>query len=31
MVYTVPGGDKVIIVTSYKSDGQTNLYTIAIR
>jgi hypothetical protein len=30
-VYSVPGGDKVIIVTSYKSDGQTNLYTIAIR
>ena len=30
-VYSVPGGDKVIIVTSYKSDGQTNLYTTAIR
>jgi hypothetical protein len=30
-VYSVPGGDKVIMVTSYKSDGQTNLYTIAIR
>ncbi len=31
MVYTVPGGDRVIIVTSYKSDGQTNLYTVALR
>jgi hypothetical protein len=31
MVYSVPGGDKVIILTSYKSNLQTNLYTIAIR
>lgn len=30
-VYSVPGGDKMIIVTSYKSAGQTNLYTVAIR
>lgn len=31
LVYSVPGGDKVIIVTSFKSNAQTNLYTIAIR
>jgi hypothetical protein len=31
MVYSVPGGDKVIILTSYKSNEQTNLYTVAIR
>lgn len=31
MVYSVPGGDKVIILTSYKSNLQTNLYTVALR
>lgn len=31
MVYSVPGGDKVMILTSYKSNAQTNLYTVAIR
>lgn len=30
-VYSAPSGDKVIIVTSYKSGGQTDLYTVSIR
>ncbi len=31
LVYSVPGGDKFIILTTFKSGGDTNLYTIAIR
>lgn len=30
-VYSAPGGDKLIIVTSFKSGEQTDLYTIGIR
>jgi len=30
-VFSVPGGDKVMILTSFKSNTQTNLYTVAIR
>ncbi len=30
-VYSVPSGDKVIILTSFKSDEKTDLYTVSIR
>ncbi len=30
-IYSVPSGDKVIILTSVKSNGQTDLYTVGIR
>ena len=30
-VFSAPGGDKFIILTTFKSGGDTNLYTIAIR
>ena len=30
-VYSSPGGDKLIILTSYKSNAQTDLYTVGIR
>ncbi len=30
-VYSTPGGDKIIILTSFKSTGQTDLYTVSIR
>jgi hypothetical protein len=30
-VYSTPGGDKLIILTSFKSGNQTDLYTIGIR
>ena len=30
-VFSTPGGDKVIMLTSYKSSGQTDLYTVSIR
>ncbi len=30
-VYSSPGGDKLIFLTSYKSDEQTDLYTVSIR
>ena len=30
-VYSAPGGDKLIIVTSFKSGDQTDLYTLGIR
>lgn len=30
-VYSAPSGDKIIILTSFKSDGKTDLYTIGIR
>ena len=30
-VYSVPSGDKIIILTSFKSDGKTDLYTVGIR
>lgn len=30
-VFSTPGGDKVIISTSFKSSGQTDLYTVSIR
>lgn len=30
-VYSAPSGDKIIILTSYKSGGQTDLYTVSIR
>ncbi len=30
-VYSSPGGDKLIFLTSFKSGGQTDLYTIGIR
>lgn len=31
MVYSAPGGDKLIITTSFKSGDQTDLYTLGIR
>ena len=30
-VYSAPGGDKLIILTGFKSNGQTDLYTLGIR
>lgn len=30
-VYSAPGGDKLVILTSFKSTGQSDLYTIGIR
>lgn len=30
-VYSSPGGDKIILLTSFRSEGQTNLYTVSIR
>lgn len=30
-VFVAPGGDKVVVLTSFKSTGQTDLYTIGIR
>ena len=30
-VFSTPGGDKVIILTSFKSGNQTSLYTVVIR
>lgn len=30
-VYSTPGGDKIVILTSFKSGNQTDLYTIGIR
>lgn len=30
-VYSTPGGDKLIMLTTFKSNGETNLYTIGIR
>ena len=30
-VYSTSGGDKVVILTSFKSDGEPNLYTVSIR
>lgn len=30
-VFSVPSGDKIIILTSFKSDGKTDLYTVSIR
>ena len=30
-VYSAPGGDKLIILTSFKSGDQTDLYTVSIR
>jgi hypothetical protein len=30
-VYSTPGGDKLIILTSFKSNGQTDLYTLGIK
>jgi hypothetical protein len=30
-VYSTPGGDKVVIWTSFKSEGQGDLYTVSIR
>lgn len=29
--FSSPGGDKIVILTSFKSEGQTDLYTIGIR
>ncbi|MBW6441636.1 PEGA domain-containing protein [Patescibacteria group bacterium] len=31
LAFSAPGGDKIIIVTSFKSEGQTDLYTVSIR
>lgn len=31
IAFSAPGGDKIIIVTSFKSSGQTDLYTVSIR
>jgi len=31
LVFSSPGGDKLIILTSFKSGGQTDLYTVSIR
>jgi len=31
VVFSVPGGDRVIILTSFKSSGQTDLYSVGIR
>jgi len=30
-VFVAPGGDKIVVLTSYKSSGQTDLYTIGLR
>lgn len=30
-VFSTPGGDKLIILTSFKSEGQTDLYTVGVR
>jgi len=30
-VYSAPGGDKLIILTGFKSNAQTDLYTLGIR
>ena len=30
-VYSGPGGDKLIMLTTFKSTGATNLYTLGIR
>ena len=30
-VYATPGGDKVVILTSFKSNGQPDIYTVSIR
>lgn len=30
-VFSSPGGDKIILLTSFKSEGVTNLYTVSIR
>ncbi len=30
-VYSAPGGDKIVILTSFKSGDQTDLYTVGIR
>ena len=30
-VFSAPGGDKLILLTSFKSEGQTDLYTVGIR
>lgn len=30
-VFVAPGGDKLVVLTSYKSSGQTDLYTIGLR
>jgi hypothetical protein len=29
--FSTPGGDKIIILTSFKSGDQTDLYTVSIR
>ena len=31
LAFSSPGGEKVIILTSFKSGGQTDLYTVSIR
>jgi len=31
IVYSTPGGDKLIILTSFRSSGQTDLYTLGIK
>ncbi len=31
VAFPTPGGDKIIILTSFKSDGQTDLYAVGIR
>lgn len=31
VAFSSPGGDKVVILTSFKSSGQTDLYTVSIR
>lgn len=30
-VYSTPGGDKIVILTSFKSNGQPDIYTVSIR
>ncbi|MFH1294985.1 MAG: PEGA domain-containing protein [bacterium] len=30
-VFSTPGGDKIVVLTSFKSTGQTDLYTIGLR
>jgi len=30
-VFVAPGGDKIIILTSFRSSGQTDLYTVGLR
>ena len=30
-IFSSPGGDKIVLLTSFKSEAETNLYTVSIR